>query len=64
MNTKQAGEYLGVADSRIRQLISAGGIRAEKIGRDWLIRQSELDRYRATQAERNAKGKRGRPFRV
>ena len=37
-----AGEFLGVNDSRIRQLILAGRLPARKIGRDWLIKERDL----------------------
>ena len=42
INTKKAGEILGVNDSRIRQLILAGRLPARKIGRDWLIKKRDL----------------------
>jgi len=42
INTKVAGEFLGVNDSRIRQLILAGRLPARKIGRDWLIKERDL----------------------
>lgn len=38
LSTKTAGEQLGVNASRVRQLILAGRLRAEKVGPDWLIR--------------------------
>ena len=42
INTKMAGKILGVNDSRVRQLILAGRLPAQKIGRDWLIYKMNL----------------------
>jgi excisionase family DNA binding protein len=46
MTSKEAAEFLGFANSsRIRQLVLAGKIRAEKPGRDWLIDESSVREY-------------------
>lgn len=37
LSVRQAAERLGVSDSRVRQRIEAGEIRAEKIGGRWLV---------------------------
>ncbi len=42
ITTKQAAKKLGINDSRVRQLILAGRLPAEKAGRDWLIKESDL----------------------
>jgi excisionase family DNA binding protein len=42
LTTKQSAEILGVDDSRIRQLILAGRLKATKAGRDWLITSKAL----------------------
>jgi len=47
VTTTEAGAQLGVTDSRIRQLIIAGRIEAVNIGGVWLIKQSQIDRYKA-----------------
>ena len=42
INTKEAAKLLGVNDSRVRQLILAGRLPAQKVGRDWIIRERDL----------------------
>jgi excisionase family DNA binding protein len=44
ISTKRAAEILGVNDSRVRQLILAGRLPARKIGRDWIIREKDLEK--------------------
>lgn len=63
MNTTQAAEFLGVNDSRIRQLVRDKELPATKVGRDWIIERKALERYRKTLLDRN-QGKRGRPFKA
>lgn len=47
VTTQEAGAQLGVTDSRVRQLIIAGRLEATNIGGVWLIKQSQIDRYKA-----------------
>lgn len=54
--TEDAGKYLGVTPSRIRQFILENRIKSEKIGRDHLIKESELESF-----VKKGKKKRGRP---
>lgn len=54
--TEDAGKYLGVTPSRIRQFIIENRIKSEKIGRDHLIKESELEDF-----VKKGKKKRGRP---
>jgi excisionase family DNA binding protein len=42
LNTQEAAKKLGVNHSRVRQLISGGRLPAQKIGRDWIIKESDL----------------------
>jgi excisionase family DNA binding protein len=42
INTKQAAKLLCVNDSRVRQLILAGRLPAQKIGRDWIVKEKDL----------------------
>ena len=42
INTKKASEKLGVNAQRVRQLIAAGRLPAQKVGRDWIIRERDL----------------------
>jgi excisionase family DNA binding protein len=43
-DTKKAAEILGINDSRVRQLILSGRLPAKKIGRDWIIREKDLEK--------------------
>jgi excisionase family DNA binding protein len=43
LSTTQAADILGVKQARVRQLILAGRLPARKIGRDWVIRQKDLE---------------------
>ncbi|NOT62205.1 MAG: helix-turn-helix domain-containing protein [Acidobacteria bacterium] len=42
ISTQQAAEKLGVNDSRIRQMVRAGQLPAQQIGRAYLINESDL----------------------
>lgn len=44
LTTKQAAERLNVVPSRIRRMILDGVIKAEKVGRDNFIAESEVER--------------------
>ncbi len=44
LTTKQAAERLNVVPSRVRRMILDGIIKAEKIGRDNFILESEVER--------------------
>ena len=55
ITTTQAAERLGVTTRRVVALCHAGKLRGEKIGRDWLVDESSVEAYAAT--ERKA----GRP---
>jgi excisionase family DNA binding protein len=46
IGTTKAAEVLGISTGRIRQLILAGRLKAEKIGQTWLIQPHELDGLR------------------
>jgi site-specific DNA-methyltransferase (cytosine-N4-specific) len=54
--TDDAGKYLGVTASRVRQLIIEKRIKSEKVGRDHLIREAILEYY-----AQHGKKTRGRP---
>src|SRR5690348_5443564 len=55
LNTQQAAVELHVSPSRILKLIEARRLKAEKKGRDWLIRPEDLEsvRERPTGRPRN-----------
>ncbi len=60
MTTAEAAASLNVNASRIRQMILAKELPATKMGRDWLIRESDLEacrKARETDAPRE-----GRPY--
>jgi excisionase family DNA binding protein len=42
LTTKEASEKLGISAIRVRQLIQSGRLPAQKLGRDHLINESDL----------------------
>jgi excisionase family DNA binding protein len=42
LTTKEAAERLGITPARVRQLVLAGSLPAEKFGRDLMIKESDL----------------------
>ena len=42
LTTKEAAERLGVTAARVRQLVLAGDLPAEKFGRDLMIKEGDL----------------------
>ncbi len=54
LSTREAAAVLGVDSSRIRQLCLSGQLVGVKVGRDWVIRESDLEKARD-------RPKRGRP---
>jgi len=59
LSCKQAGKELGVHHSRIRQLIKVGRLPAQKVGRDWVILEPDLDLVRVRKPGRPKKQKGG-----
>lgn len=49
MNTKQAGEQLGIDRRRVGELIREHKIYAQFIGNRWIITQESVDKYKAAQ---------------
>lgn len=45
MNARQAADTLDVTVGRVRQLVDAGRLRAEKIGRYWLVQSGDVAEY-------------------
>lgn len=43
LTTKEAAERLGVTPRRVRALIAEGKLRAQQIGRDYVIEEKHLD---------------------
>lgn len=46
MTLPEAARLLGVAESTLRNQIRNGKLHARKVGRDWAIKPSEVERYR------------------
>jgi excisionase family DNA binding protein len=57
ISTKQAAERLGISMLRIQQLIRAGRLRAQKIGRDYVIDSADLDQVAERRPGRPPKAK-------
>lgn len=57
LNTKDAGQILGISAIRIRDLINAGRLPAQKIGRDYLIDEKDLELVRERKVGRPKKQK-------
>jgi excisionase family DNA binding protein len=47
LSTSEAARLVGVNDSRIRQMIRAGELPAQKVTRDWLIRPEDVEAFLA-----------------
>jgi excisionase family DNA binding protein len=62
VTTKEAAQILGVTPARIRQLIKAGRLIAEKRGRDHLIEEPEVQRFKRQGRRSGPRG--GRPKKV
>ena len=43
LTTKETADKLGVSTGRVRQMVLAGQIQAEKFGRDLMINETELE---------------------
>lgn len=42
LNTRQAGQVLKISPIRVRQLIRSKRLKAELVGRDYVIKESDL----------------------
>lgn len=47
-NATEAAAYLGLTDSMVRNYCRQARIKAERIGRNWVISRKELDRFKRT----------------
>ena len=54
LNTQEAADKLGVSLRRVQQMITEGTLLAEKVGRDYVILEKDLDSVKTY-------GKAGRP---
>lgn len=57
IGTKEASEKLGISQQRVQALIKSGKLPAEKVGRDWLINEADLEKVSERKAGRPAKAK-------
>jgi excisionase family DNA binding protein len=57
LTTAQAAHELGVQPSRVRQLISAGRLKASRFGRDLVIDRADLKAVRVRKTGRPRKRK-------
>ena len=55
ITSKEASEELGVSVRRVVALINAGKLPAKKLGRDWVIRRSDLEFVRVRKPGRPPK---------
>lgn len=55
LTTTQAATELGIQPGSVKKLCQRGVLKAERIGRDWLVEKIELERYK------EARRGRGRP---
>jgi len=46
MTTTEAAAILGITPHTLRQQIAKGKLKARKVGRDYQIRPSDVERYR------------------
>lgn len=52
LTTKEAAETLGVTVRRVQAMIKDGRLQAEKLGRDYVVKESDLDAVRERKAGR------------
>jgi excisionase family DNA binding protein len=57
IGTKEASERLGVSQQRVQALIKNGQLPAEKVGRDWLIKEDDLQKVSERKPGRPPKNK-------
>jgi excisionase family DNA binding protein len=57
LTAKQAAKILGVHHSRVRVLIREGRLPAQKVGRDWIIMEPDLELVRVRKPGRPKKQK-------
>lgn len=60
LTTTQAASILGVSPRRVLALIEAGRLPAQKVGRDWIIQEADLEAVK----ERRQGWPKGKPRKV
>ena len=51
-STKEAAEILGLSQAHVKLLARAGHIKAEKVGRDWVVLELNYQRKRKPKEKR------------
>ena len=46
MTLKEAAAILGTTPDNLRGAIKRGALKAQKMGRDWFVKPTEVERYR------------------
>lgn len=46
MTLREAAALLGVTPDNLRGAIKRGSLQARKLGRDWIVEEDEVERYR------------------
>jgi excisionase family DNA binding protein len=59
LTTQQAGDELKVSRGRVVAMITAGRLKAEKMGRDWMIKRADLAPVRKRKPGRPKTPKKG-----
>ena len=47
-NATEAAEFLGLTDSLVRNYCRQSRIKADRVGRNWVITRKELERFKKT----------------
>lgn len=55
ITTTEAAQLTGYARDYVRQLVKSGKVKGKRLGRDWLIDERSLLRYKATLTKQGAK---------
>jgi excisionase family DNA binding protein len=45
LGTKEVAQRLGRTQARVRQLIDEGKLPGQRLGRDWYVRESDVEKY-------------------
>jgi excisionase family DNA binding protein len=55
MTVPEAAERLGLSVAMVRRYCSAGKLPAQKMGRDWAVRQRDVEQFAASPRQRGRK---------
>jgi excisionase family DNA binding protein len=55
LSTSQAATELGISTRRVQTLIASGRLKAERVGREWLIAPADLEAVRVRKPGRPPK---------